>query len=230
MEEINQNLNLTKIASLEAVLFIYGEEITKEKIAKILKTTKEEIEQLVLEYKKILEDTNRGFYLIDKNDRVVLATKPEFSSILEDFIKDDLKEDLTPATLETLSLVAYLGPISRTQIDYIRGVNSSFILRNLLIRGLVERKPGKGGSFLYEVSFDFLKHIGASSVEDLPEFEKYQKMKGSFFSESADSTDKKNIEDNEETKTEKTENNLLTVNDAEQPMVSEIKPENQDII
>lgn len=199
MEEITKNLKLTKIASLEAVLFIYGEEITKEKLAKILKTSKEEVEQLISEYKKILEDTNRGFYLIDKNDRIVLATKPEFSSILEDFIKDDLKEDLTSATLETLSLVAYLGPISRTQIDYIRGVNSSFILRNLLIRGLVERKPGKGGSFLYETSFDFLKHIGASSVEDLPEFEKYQKMKESFFSESVEDINKNNIK-NEETK------------------------------
>jgi len=97
---------------------------------------------------------------------------------MEEFIKDEFREDLTPASLETLSLISYLGPVSRAQIDYYRGVNSSFILRSLLMRGLVERynDPQRANVYLYQASFDLLKYLGISRVEDLPEYEKFRTM------------------------------------------------------
>ena len=80
--------------------------------------------------------------------------------------------------METLSIVTYAGPMTRAELEYIRGVNSSFTMRNLLIRGLIERYPDpkRTNVFIYKPSFDLLKHIGISKVEDLPEYEKFQAL------------------------------------------------------
>ncbi|MBP6855369.1 MAG: SMC-Scp complex subunit ScpB [Candidatus Pacebacteria bacterium] len=169
------------IAALEALLFVYGEPMSTVKIAKVLSITEDELHEAIVYYKKLLEEHHRGLTLVTHENALLLTTKPSFSSFVERFVKEDLKEELTPAALETLSLIAYFGPISRAQIDYIRGVNSSFILRSLTVRGLVNRAQGKGLSYVYQVSFDFLKHMGVSSVTDLPEYNTYQQMKESYF-------------------------------------------------
>ena len=105
-----------------------------------------------------------------------------FKNISEKLAKEEFKEDLTPAALETLSVVAYLGPMPRSMIDYVRGVNSSFMLRNLLMRGLVERTLSEKRKNVYEyrVSFDFLKHMGIGTIGELPEYEKYKNILASF--------------------------------------------------
>jgi len=97
---------------------------------------------------------------------------------LENFIKEEFKENLSPASLETLSIIVYLGPLSRAEIDYYRGVNSSFILRSLLIRGLIERysDPKRANVYLYVSSFDLLKYLGVSKKEDLPDYGKFKEM------------------------------------------------------
>ena len=111
-------------------------------------------------------------------EKVQLATKPEWNAILESFVKEELTEDLSPASLETLSIISYLGPISRTRIEYLRGVNSSVILRSLMIRGLVERfaDPEHPAGFLYRLTFDAMKHLGIQQKEDLPDFAKFQEL------------------------------------------------------
>ncbi|MFA6136067.1 MAG: SMC-Scp complex subunit ScpB [Candidatus Paceibacterota bacterium] len=179
MEENKQNQN--NVAALEAVMFLYGEPMDLEKLSKVMKISTEEAKTALEELKNNLLSENRGLILIEKGGSFVLATKPEFSSFLDNFVRENLKEDLTPASLETLSLIAYFSPISRAQIDYIRGVNSSFILRNLLIRGLVDRKM-KGNMYLYEPSFDFLKHLGLENISQLPEFVRFQQIKDNYFS------------------------------------------------
>ncbi len=170
------NKNLT--AAIEAILFVYGEPMEIERIAKLLKISKQEANNALENLKKNLEQENRGLTLIFSDDKVQLATKPDFAELLENFIKEEFKENLTPASLETLSLIAYFGPLTRAQIDYYRGVNSGFILRNLLIRGLIERfpDPQRGNAYLYRVSFDLLKYLGISNVRELPEYEKYKEI------------------------------------------------------
>ena len=103
---------------------------------------------------------------------MLLGTAPELSPTIEKMTKEELMGDLGKATLETLSIILYQGPIVKSRIDYIRGVNSSFILRNLLIRGLIERRehPEDKRTFLYSPTFDLLTHLGISRVEDLPEY------------------------------------------------------------
>lgn len=167
------------MAAVEALLFVYGEPIGIKKIAEILKIDQTIAENSIKEFEEKLKADDRGLMLIFSNEQVQLATKPDFAGLLEDFIKEEFKENLTPASLETLSLVAYLGPLSRVQIDYHRGVNSSFILRNLLIRGLIERfpDPQKSNVYLYQPSFDLLKYLGISKIEELPEYEKFKCIK-----------------------------------------------------
>jgi segregation and condensation protein B len=112
----------------------------------------------------------------------MLGTAKELSSLIEQLTKEELTRDLGKAGLETLSIVLYQGPISRADIDYIRGVNSQFILRNLLIRGLVERvdNPADARSFLYQTTLQLLSHLGISKREDLPEFDKVREDIAAF--------------------------------------------------
>ncbi|HEX4104172.1 MAG TPA: SMC-Scp complex subunit ScpB [Candidatus Paceibacterota bacterium] len=167
-----------KIASLEALLFIHGEPLTYKKISAVLGIKNDELGPIIDAYRAQLEDSGRGLQLIADKEKIQLATKPEFNKILEDFMKEELTEDLTPASLEALAIIAYLGPLSRAKLEYLRGVNSSVILRNLMIRGLVERVPDPehSSSFLYQPTFDLMKHLGLSKKEDLPEFGKFQEL------------------------------------------------------
>lgn len=157
-------------AKLEAVLFFKAEPLSVKKLAQILKTDETEVKSALQILKGKLE--GRGVTLIEKDDEVMLGTAAEASGIIDELSREELSRDLGKAGLETLSIVLYRGPITRSGIDYIRGVNSTFILRNLLIRGLVEKVPNPSDqrSFLYRATFDLLSHLGISRVEDLPEY------------------------------------------------------------
>lgn len=176
MEEGEKKTN--KIAELEALLFIHGEPIDTEKAAKILGVKDEEFLSLLSGLEEVLKEENRGLTLVYDGNRIQLATKPAFGSILGQFIKEELSEDLTPASLETLSIISYLGPISRSRLEYLRGVNSFFTLRSLMLRGLIERfqDPKKHNTFLYKPSFDLLRHLGLNKINELPEFDKFKSV------------------------------------------------------
>ncbi|MBI4084898.1 MAG: SMC-Scp complex subunit ScpB [Candidatus Liptonbacteria bacterium] len=163
-----------KLAELEALLFIHGEALSKKKAAKLLELDKENFDSLLSEMEKRLDSESRGLVIIKDEEKIQLGTKPAFAKLLENFVKEELSEDLTPATLEVLSIIAYLGPVSRAEIDYRRGVNSSFTVRNLMLRGLIERfsDPERPVSFLYRPTFEFFKHIGVKNREELPDFRK----------------------------------------------------------
>ncbi len=157
-------------AQIESILFWKGEPVSINKIATILSKTDDEI-KAELEILSI-KLNNRGIQLVFKEDEVMLGTHKDMSDIITKLTKEELIRDLGKAGLETLSIILYRGPVSRRDIDYIRGVNSNFILRNLLVRGLVEKvqAPNDQRSFLYKPTFDLLTHLGISKIEDLPEF------------------------------------------------------------
>lgn len=170
------------IAQLEALLFIYGEPMSYKKIAQVLKITEDEVKSAAKTLEENLKQESRGLSLTVDKEKIQLTTKSEFKTISEEIIKEELNENLTPAALETLSIIIYSAPISRAEIEYIRGVNSSFILRSLLIRGLIERStdPKRANAFIYNPSFEFLKHLGIGKAEDLPDFQKFQDLIKSF--------------------------------------------------
>lgn len=160
---------------IEATLFFRSEPISIKKLSELLEKTEAEI----IEALNLLENklADRGVRLMRKEDEVTLATASDASALIEKITKEELSKDLGKAGLETLSIILYKGPISRREIDYIRGVNSNFILRNLLIRGLIEKVQNKDDqrSFLYKPTFDVLSYLGVSKIEDLPEYEEVKK-------------------------------------------------------
>lgn len=170
------------LASLEALLFIQGEPIAKKRVGKILNLSLDDLEKVLDELDKRMKEGSRGLSLVLDAEKVQLVTKPRFRSFLESFAKEELSEELTPASVEALSIISYLGPISRSQLDFIRGVNSTFILRNLLVRGLIDRSPDpkSPNAYLYQPSFELLRHLGLKNKEELPEYGKYKELLKNF--------------------------------------------------
>ncbi len=163
-------MSLILDSKIEAILFFKSEPISIKKLAQILEVSEEDIQNGISMLKEKLLD--RGVSLIHKDKEVMLCTSVESSEMIEGMIKEELSKDLGKAGLETLSIVLYRGPVTRSRIDYIRGVSSTFILRNLLVRGLVERisNPSNQRSFLYRPTFELLSYLGVSNIEDLPEY------------------------------------------------------------
>ncbi len=159
-------------SKIESILFFKGEAVSIKQLSVFLDETEGLIEEALTVLKKDLED--RGIRLIRNADRVMLGTAPEIHSLIENLRKEELSKDIGKAGLETLSIILYRGPVRKTEIDYIRGVNSATILRNLLVRGLVDRKtdPKNKRSFLYSPTFDLLSFLGISELSELPEYEK----------------------------------------------------------
>jgi segregation and condensation protein B len=156
---------------LEAILFWKGEPVTLKKLVEIFKVSEEEILSAVSNLEKSLE--GRGIVLLKNNEEFSLGTSPELSNMIEDLTKEELNKDLSKAALETLSILLYKNGASRSEIDYIRGVNSSFTLRALSIRGLVDKVADTKDSrrYIYKPSFELLSFMGVKSVEELPDYE-----------------------------------------------------------
>lgn len=162
-------------SAIETILFAYGEPMSPENLAKLTGVKKEEVIEAMTALKTDYE--GRGFVILEKDGTYELGSNPDNAGFIEKLVKSEFSEELTRAAVETLAIVAYRGPITRAEIEYLRGVNSSFILRNLLMRGLVERieNPKDARSYLYRISFDFLKYMGVSKIENLPGYEEFKK-------------------------------------------------------
>ncbi len=174
-------------AKIEAILFYKAEAVTVSQLAKWLSLPINEIEAGLAQLAVDLED--RGVRLIREGqsgqEEVMLGTTSEASSIIEQLTKEELSRDLGKAALETLTLIIYEGPLARAEIDYVRGVNSSFILRHLLVRGLIEREIDKKDArrFIYRPTIDLLRCLGIEKVQDLPEYEAVKKQVANFLAE-----------------------------------------------
>lgn len=164
-------------AKIEAILFAYGEPMHVSRLSSMLGTDEAEVRTAICGLREALKQNFCGLIIIERGDEVQLGTKPEYGAMLQKFFQEDFRQDLTTAALETLSIVLYRGPINRPAIDAIRGVNSSFMLRNLMLRGLIEREPDpkRHNIWLYKPSFDFMKLLGIAKREELPEFESLNK-------------------------------------------------------
>lgn len=164
------NLDKSLELKIEAVLFFKGEPVSAKRLSEILKVSKEEITEAVASLKNSLAE--RGVVLIENNGEYALGTSPELSDLIESLQKEELSRDLSKASLETLSIILYKNGASRPEIDYVRGVNSSFTLRALSVRGLIEKTldPKDSRRYLYKPSFELLSFMGVKSVEELPDY------------------------------------------------------------
>ena len=156
--------------TIEAILFWKAEPVSMKKLAQLVGTDMAGLEVGLTDLEQNLR--GRGLALVRTEDEVMLGTAKDLSPIIEELTKDELTRDLGKAGLETLSIILYQGPISRANVDYIRGVNSQFVIRTLLVRGLIERvdNPQDQRSFLYKPTLQLLANLGVSKITELPEY------------------------------------------------------------
>lgn len=156
-------------ARIEALLFVSPELISIPQIANALNSSVREVEKSLEELDRLL--TNRGIRLQRVSRSVQLITAPEISADVQRFLDLEETSRLSRAALEVLAIVAYQEPVTRPQIDAVRGVNSDSVMRTLLRHGLVDevgRTDGPGRPFIYATTSDFLNHFGLTSIEELP--------------------------------------------------------------
>ena len=155
---------------IEAVLFYKTEPLSKKELVSFFAVSEADVTEAIITLSLRL---NQGATrIIELDDTVQMVTAPELSETIERLRKEELTREIGKAGAETLAIILYRGPVTRAEIDHIRGVNSSFILRNLQIRGLIERiaHPTLARSFQYTASLSLLSHLGVTKREELPEY------------------------------------------------------------
>jgi segregation and condensation protein B len=161
---------MTLAHKIEALLFVKAAPINKINLIKQLNCSEDEFQTAVEELRDQLSPT--ALHLSETETELQLVTNPALSNFLQAQQKLEASADIGKAGAETLAIILYREPITRAEIDRIRGVNSSFILRNLLIRGLIERKPHKGTQ-VYSITPSLLQHLGVEQKYDLPRYAEF---------------------------------------------------------
>lgn len=159
-------------AIIEGLLFASGDEgVTIRQISKIMEMKESTVFQLVEDLKADYQHENRGLMMMESNEVIHLTTKPEHSNYLKKMLEVPHTTKMSQAALETLAIIAYRQPITRTEIEEIRGVNSDRPVQTLLTRSMIEergRKDTVGKPILFGTSKDFLTYFGLTSLEELP--------------------------------------------------------------
>lgn len=157
---------------IESLLFVSTRPLSVRKLAELSGSSVEDIEAALNDVATKMNDAENGIQLVRHAGQVQLVSNPTQSKMITEFLKEEQAGELTRPALETLTIIAYRGPISKIQLDTIRGVNCALILRNLMIKGLVEAKSHKDKyQTSYQVTLDFIRHLGLQQISDLPNYE-----------------------------------------------------------
>lgn len=160
-------------SKIESLLFISNQPFTVKKLASLTKTDKDRVESAIKELSADCNKEGKGINVQKIGDKVQMVTASDNVKLIKDYIKEETTGELTKPSLETLTIVAYRGPITKSELEQIRGVNCTIILRNLLMRGLIESKEDKKKMQAnYNITFDFLKFLGINEQAELPDYEK----------------------------------------------------------
>ncbi|MDO8560307.1 MAG: SMC-Scp complex subunit ScpB [bacterium] len=159
-------------ATIEALLLVSNRPMTVRELATLAEASPKDTEQAVTALSQQYDQRLDGGILLQRaGGQVQLVTAGGAAPAVQRFLKQETTGELTRAQLETLTIIAYRGPVTRAELEQIRGVNCAIILRNLMIRGLIEAQADRQvGIIRYVVSLDFLKHLGYATVEQLPDY------------------------------------------------------------
>lgn len=164
-------------AQLEAVLSAQSEPMEISDLAELTQADAEAVERAVTKLEHDLE--SRGLNVIRHENQVQLVTDPEHSEIVAEKRQQEIDTNLTKAQSEALAVIAYMTPVGKAAIDFVRGVNSRAVLRNLMTRGLIN-KDRSGEMVTFSVSSEALQHLGITDVEELPKYEQTRKRLTEF--------------------------------------------------
>lgn len=158
-------------SQIESILFVADKPLSDKKLALITGAPLVDVVVALDSLKGLYSVADRGVTLVSIEDRHQLATHFDNAELIAEYLKQDFSGELTRPALETLSVISYRGPVTKPEIEEIRGVNCSLSLRNLSIRGLIESKENTDkGEKTYSVTHEYLRHLGASSLSDLPNY------------------------------------------------------------
>lgn len=158
---------------IEAILFYKNEPVRKDWLASVLEAQEAEVSSAIQSLSASLE--NRGITLIDNKIEVSLATAGSARELIEKIAKDEMSRDIGKAGLETLAIILYNDGATRKEVDYIRGVNSYFVVRSLSTRGLIEKYVDESSkSIKYRATTELLAHLGVSSLNQLPSLTEFK--------------------------------------------------------
>ncbi|MDT1996360.1 SMC-Scp complex subunit ScpB [Carnobacterium divergens] len=164
---------MNEIAAIEALLFVSGDEgLSLEEMASLIDTSTQFTYQLLMQLQqRYIESKTNGLMLLEVGNHYQLATKKEYADLIKKYAVSPLSTNLSQAALETLAIIAYKQPLTRMEIDEIRGVQTSGALQKLLLRGLIEDKGrvnGPGRAILYGTSAYFMDYFGLKDIKELP--------------------------------------------------------------
>ena len=159
-------------SGIESILFIAARPLTIKRLMELCDASKDDVlHALAILTKKYLGDES-GIKIIQHGNEAQMVTSPTCAAVVQAFLKDETTGELTKPSLETLTIIAYRGPLTKAELEQIRGVNCSIILRHLLIRGLVEASGEQGmPQTSYRVTTEFVRFLGITSINELPEYE-----------------------------------------------------------
>lgn len=162
---------MSLLANIEACLFVATKPLAIRELIKVIGTTEDELMVAVNELMKLRNVEGSGVHVLMLDGTVQLVTSPACAEVVARLAKDEVAPELTRPSLEALTIIAYRGPVTKPEIEAIRGVNCSLILRNLLMRGLIEERDDAAKlQAVYSLSTDALRFMGLHSKEELPDY------------------------------------------------------------
>ncbi len=173
-------MNEERVALVEALLFAYGEPLSLETLTFVSKLTEEEVKESVVQLEEKLKSRSSGLELVHVAQKFQLRTKPEFGTYLLE-LKAGAPRRLTAQALETLSVIAYRQPVVKSEVEKIRGVDSTPTLKTLLDRDLIKiigHQETVGQPALYATTDEFLKLFGLASIAELPTLRELKEIIG----------------------------------------------------
>jgi segregation and condensation protein B len=158
---------------IESLLFISTKPLSVRKLAELTYSEKEKAEEAVKDLIQEYNSSDKGIQIVRHFGKIQMTTHPKNAKVIQAFLKDEMTGELTKPGLETLTIIAYRGPITKAEVEQIRGVNCSLILRNLMIKGLAEAHFDKQAmTTRYNITFEFLRYLGLKDVRELPDYER----------------------------------------------------------
>jgi len=158
-------------SNIESLLFIAQRPLSIKKISALVHESEHDIKEALAVLSEEYQKDRHGFIIVINQDHVEFISNPKNSDLVREYTKEEVAGELTRAGLETLTVISYRGPVTKVEIEQIRGVHCTLVLRNLLLRGYIESSDGAESERTYSISMDFLRHLGVQSIAELPDYE-----------------------------------------------------------
>ena len=175
MDESKPRLEMNeRVGIVEAILFVTGNAVEKKEICRAMEITEGELEETLDALESGYDFDRRGLRLLRFGAHVQLATRPDYAPYVEKLLQPVQKQSLSQAVMETLAVIAYRQPVTKAEIEQVRGVKCDYSVQSLMTKGLLEevgRKEALGRPILYGTTDDFLRHFCISSLSELPEID-----------------------------------------------------------